>query len=384
MHQRSDSTKTRKMVLRTRIYLSIIQCSQVLRGPILTSKVAVVEFNGDCARALGQAIHQINGIDELSSSDRSVIVKVGVFSHKAGNHASIGLVKAITDRFDKASEILLAESDNYQGTALERLQIWKALFTEKVQPKDLSDETDTRKVTLAGQEFRLANALFKPNVLVSTHILRSFERGSILKNLFGCIPSPKKAKYHKILPLLLADLYEVVGGIDLAVLDGTFFWRGAGNLPIRMNTLLVGRDAVAVEAVGGVLAGMKPEKMPVLQEFVNRGLGEGNLANIEIIGPSLETLKPKFKSASKQHAKKWREIGGAPKMWAPAIDGLIREGFFKLPNRRTSEDVRKALKAKSVPVEGNINLIIATLKRRCKKGVLKAKEEPEGWSYWTE
>ena len=150
-----------------------------------------------------------------------------------------------------------------------------------------------------------------------------------------------------------------------------------------MNTLLLGRDAVAVEAVGGVLAGLKPEKMPVLQEFVKRGLGEGDLRNIEIVGTSLETLLPKFKLASKQHAKKWQEKGGAPKMWAPAIDGLIQEGFFKLPRKRTREDVAKALKARSVPVEGNMNLVVTTLERRVKKGTLKAEKETEGWTYWT-
>jgi len=266
---------------------------------------------------------------------------------------------------------------------LERLQIWKEVLSEKVTPVNLSDKANTQRVTLAGQEMSISNVLFKPNVLVSTHILRSFERGSILKNLFGCIPSPKKAKYHKILPALLADLYEAIGGIDLAVLDGTFFWRGAGDIPIRMNTLLVGKDAVAVEAVGGELASLKPEKMPVLQEFVRRGLGEGDLKKIEIVGSSLETLKPKFKQASKQHAKKWQGIGGAPKMWAPAIDGLIQEGFFTLPNKRTREDVKKALKARSVPVEGNMNLVVTTLERRVKKGILKAKKEPDGWTYWT-
>jgi uncharacterized protein (DUF362 family) len=350
----------------------------------LTSRVAVVESSGDCAKGLSQAIQQINGIEELNTSDRSVVVKVGVFSHRASNHTSVGLVEAIADSFDRAPKVFLAESDNYQGEALERLQIWKELFTEKVTPADLSDESNARKVTLAGQEMNLSNILFKPNVLVSTHILRSFERGSILKNLFGCVPSSKKAKYHKVLPSLLADIYEVIGGIDLAVLDGTFFWRGAGDLPIKMNTLLAGRDAVAVEAVGGTLAGLKPEKMPVLQEFVKRGLGEGNLKNIEIVGASLETLKPKFKLASKQHAKKWRECGGAPKIWAPAIDGLIREGFFRFPNKRTREDVKKALKVRSVPVEGNMNLVITTLTRRVTRGMLKAKQGPEGWIYWTE
>ena len=353
------------------------------RRSILTSTVAIVGLNDNDAQALGQGIQHIGGIDGLNTSERSVVVKVGVFSHRADNHTSVGLVRAIVNSFDRAPNVFLVESDNYQGNGLERLQIWKETYTEKVIPVNLSGELNTRRVTLAGQEMNLSNLLFTPNVLVSTHILRRFERGSILKNLFGCIPSPKKTKYHKILPVLLADLYEAIGGIDLAVLDGTFFWRGAGDIPIRMNTLLVGRDAVAVEAVGGVLAGLKLEKMPVLQEFAGRGLGEGDLKNIEIVGASLETLKPKFRLASKQHAKRWREISGAPKMWAPAIDGLIQEGFFRLPNKRTREDVRKALKAKSVPVEGNMNLVVTTLKRRVKKGKLKSKKGPEGWIYWT-
>jgi uncharacterized protein (DUF362 family) len=352
-------------------------------GLFLTSRVVIVEPNTNDAEALNQAIQQIGGMDQLNTCDRPVVVKVGVFSHRAGNHTSVGLVKAIVNNFPKAPRVHLAESDNYQGTALERLQIWKEVFSEKVTPVNLSAEENTRRATLAGQEMNLSNVLFKPNVLVSTHILRSFERGSILKNLFGCIPSAKKAKYHKILPVLLAEVYEAIGGIDLAVLDGTYFWRGAGDIPIRMNTLLVGRDAVAVETVGGVLAGLKLEKMPVLQEFVKRGLGEGDLKNIEILGASLETLKPKFKLASKQQAEKWQEKGGAPKMWAPAIDGLIQEGFFKLPNRRTREDVKKALKARSVPVESNMNLVVTTLERRVKKGVLKSKKDPEGWIYYT-
>ena len=137
----------------------------------------------------------------------------------------------------------------------------------------------------------LSHMLFKPNVLVDTHILRSFESGSILKNLFGCILDSKRVKYHKVLPTLLADVYEAIGGVDLAVLDGTYLWRGAGDAPVRMNTVLVGRDAVAVETVGATLAGLNPQKMPVIQEFVKRGLGEGSLENIEVVGASLERLR---------------------------------------------------------------------------------------------
>lgn len=122
---------------------------------------------------------------------------------------------------------------------------------------------------------KLSSLLFKPNVLVNTHIMRTFEKGSILKNLFGCIPIRKKAKFHKtkIFCSLLADIYEAIGGVDLSVMDGTYLWRGAGDLRVPMNTLLAGRDAVAVETVGAILAGLKPERMPVIQEFVKRELG---------------------------------------------------------------------------------------------------------------
>ena len=320
----------------------------------------------------------------MNTSKRTVVVKVGVFSHKADNHTSISFVDAIINNFNKAPKVFLAESDNYQGTGLERLQIWKELFSERVVPVNLSDLKNARDANLAGQKTKLSTILFKPNVLINTHILRTFERGSILKNLFGCIPIRKKAKYHKILPTILADVYEVIGGVDLSVMDGTYLWRGAGDLRVPMNIVLAGKDAVAVEAVGAVLAGLKPERMPVTQEFVKRGLGEGDLKNIETVGTTLESLREESKLAIKTLRKKWKERGGAPSVWAPTIDSLIEDGFFQLPNKRTRKEVVKAFEARGISAKGNIGIIATTLTRRVRKGKLKATKELDGWVYWTE
>ena len=355
----------------------------------MVSKVAIVKLNGDAQESFKRALKLIGKIDDLNTAEISVVVKVGVFSHKADNHTSVSVVNAIIKSFNKAPKIFLAESDNYQGKGSERLQIWRELFTERVIPFNLSDDTDTRKVKIANQEMNLSHILFKPNVFVNTHILRSFKRGSILKNLFGCVPTPKKAKFHKkeIFYPLLADIYEATGGIDLAVLDGTYFWRGAGDVRVPMNTLLVSRDAVAVETVGATLAGLNPEKMPVIQEFVKRGLGEGNLEKIEIVGTSFESLKEKFASAVKTQ-KKLRAQRRGPQTWGGhayhAIESLIREGFFKLPNERTREDVAKALEARAISTKGKESRIANSLARRVKKGVLKATKGPDGWIYWTE
>jgi uncharacterized protein (DUF362 family) len=362
----------------------------LVAGVILVSKVAIVESNGDSQESFERALNLIGNIDDLNTARRSVVIKVGVFSHKADNHTSVSVVDEIIRGFNKAPKIFLAESDNYQGKGMERLQIWKELFTDRVVPFNLSDDVDVKETRLADQEMKLSHVLFKPNVFVDTHILRSGERGSILKNLFGCIPTSKKAKFHKveIFCPLLADIYEAIGGIDLAVLDGTYFWQGAGDFPVRVNTLLVGRDAVAVETVGAVLAGLEPEKMPVIQEFVKRGLGEGNIDNIEILGASFQSLKEEI-AVAKETQKEMRHQARArgPQTWGGkayhALESLIQEGFFKMPNKRTREDVAKALEARGLSTEGKEDRIAKSLSRRVKKGVLKATKGPKGWVYWT-
>jgi uncharacterized protein (DUF362 family) len=270
------------------------------------SEVAIVESNGNAVAALERAVELIGKIDDLNTDKRPVVIKVGVFDHTTENHTTVEVVDAITQLFNKAPKILLVESDNYRGKGTERLQIWKKLFTKRIAPFNLSDDTDTKKVKIAGEEMNLSHVLFKPNVLVSTHVMRTFEKGSILKNLFGLIPDPKKAKFHKKLDTLLVDVCETVGGVDLAVLDGTYTYRGAGAMPhaepestkyrVKTNMLLVGKDAVAVETIGTVLVGLNPQKMPVLQEAKKRRLGETDPNKIDIVGIPLETAKEKFSS----------------------------------------------------------------------------------------
>jgi len=254
-------------------------------------------------------VELIGKMSDLNTNKRSVVIKVGVFDHNAENHSSVSVVDAIIKSFNKAPKIYLAESDNYRGKGTERLQVWKELFTDRVVPFNLSDDTETKKVKVADEEMQLSHILFKPNVFVSTHILRTFERGTILKNLFGLVPDVSKAPLHRKLDTLLPDIYEAIGGIDLAVIDGTYLYRGAGANPhatkdtsryrVKMNTLIVGRDAIAVETVGAILAGLNPDKMPILKEASNRHLGEGNIDNIEIVGSSLEKVREEFSAATR-------------------------------------------------------------------------------------
>jgi len=265
-------------------------------GGKLASKIAIVELDGDVQGAFRQALKLIGEIDDLNSEERSVVIKPGIFDHRKKSHPTVSVVRAIIDCFDKAPQIFVVESDNYKGTGSERLQIYKEVFSERVVPFNLSDDTNIREVDISDERMGFSHVLFKPNVFVSTHVLRRYEKGTILKNLLGLTPDRKKVRFHKKLETVLLDAYEAIGGIDLAVLDGTYTYLSpTKDAGINTKVLLVGRDAVAVETVGAALVGLNPEKIPVIQEAVKRSLGKGDIGKIEVLGSSVESLKEKFR-----------------------------------------------------------------------------------------
>jgi hypothetical protein len=346
----------------------------------MPTKVAVVEMNGDSAETLRRAVMLLGGMDHLNTSEREVTIKIGLFDPKVQHHSSLEVVGAITELFDRAPRLHLAESDNYCGMALDRLERFSPLCSERVTLTSLSDDPQAREMPIAGEDsMALASVLFKPNVLVSTHVLRTFKMGSVLKNLFGCTPMIKKGKYHKkeIINNQMCDLFEAFGGIDLAVLDATFLHHGASSFKLPVNLLVVGCDAVAVETVGALLAGNKPERMPIIQTFTARGLGVSDMSQIEIVGISADA----FAAYQKKHKELKKLVESAPKQpgLSDTIDCLTEEGW--MAPGRTTEEVAAELANRGVQ-NTKKQLVETTLKRRVGKTLERIKpEDGKGWVY---
>lgn len=253
-------------------------------------EVAIVDIND-----YKKAIELIGGINDLNNSENKVTIKVGIYNPATNICTTVNTLNSIINSFSKVRDILIVESDSGAGPGLERLEIWKDCFNERVKPFNLSHDKKTKIVNVAGENVPLSHVLFKPNIFISTHVPRRYEDsgdedlmnlGSIIKNLLGLIPDTKKYRFHKQLPTALLDMYEAVGGIDFAVLDGTHTYLGykEKRVTVLSNKLIVGRDAFAVEAVGAYMVGFEPTEMPVLLEAKRRRLGEINIDNINIIG----------------------------------------------------------------------------------------------------
>jgi len=248
-----------------------------------------------------EAIKQIGGIENLNESNREVVIKVGIYNPETKICTTVETLNSIISEFNKSQKIRIVESDSGAGPGLERLEIWRNCFNENIKPFNLSNDTQTKDVTVAGENVPLSNILFGNRTFVSTHVPRRYEGtgdedlmnlGSIIKNLLGLIPDKKKFRFHNRLPKTLLDLYEAIGGIDLAILDcsNVFLGRKSERLMVPLDLLVVGKDAFAVEAVGASLVGFNPLEMTVLQEAYSRELGEINLKKINVIG-DLKTPK---------------------------------------------------------------------------------------------
>lgn len=252
--------------------------------------VAVVDSN-----SFATALDHIGGINSLNNPEKKVVIKVGIYNPQTGICTTVDTLNSIINSFDKATEIRVVESDSGAGPGLERLEIWRDCYNDRVVPFNLSDDEETEPVEIAGESVPFSHIFFEPRTFISTHVPRRYEGtgdedlmniGFIIKNLLGLIPDTKKYRFHEKFPGALIDIYEASGGIDLAVLDGThvFLGRKEKRLMVSPRVLLVGRDAFAVEAVGAYLVGFDPEEMPLLQEARNRGLGEINIDKITITG----------------------------------------------------------------------------------------------------
>ena len=90
------------------------------------------------------------------------------------------------------------------------------------------------------------------------------------------------------------------------------------------------------------------------------------------------TPKPPIREDKKEKEPKKRRGGPRTGVISPAIDGLIKEGFFD--DWKNSTQVLEELKRKTVPVSG-LQPVITALNRKVPKKLERIKDEQGRWVY---
>jgi uncharacterized protein (DUF362 family) len=117
-----------------------------------------------------------------------------------------------------------------------------------------------------------------------------------MKNLMGFI-LPKSIMHTQINEKIvdLASLFKdkvkinIIDGLIGAEIDETT------GTPIKMQTIIAGRDMVAVDTIGTLIMGINPRNVEYLNLAEDKGLGVSKLNKIKILGDRIEDVKKKFK-----------------------------------------------------------------------------------------
>jgi len=130
---------------------------------------------------------------------------------------------------------------------------------------------------------------------LKTHSLMLLTLG--VKNLFGCIPGPRKALWHlkagedrKTFAQILVDLYQVIQP-SLTLLDGIVGMEGNGpnsGRPVPLGLILASGDSLSLDQIVCDLLGISRKSLLTNRVAFGQGLGKDK---IDVVGERVEDVK---------------------------------------------------------------------------------------------
>lgn len=283
---------------------------------------------------INAAVEILGGWDKFVKPHDNVLLKVNLIGPKSSDTAAVthaefvrAMVRILRDRKcnvwigDSSGGAIAGIAPTAQGFRVAGYE--RVAEEEGAQIKNF----DREGVVAVSPESRceetmyIAKPMFDADVVINlpklkTHSAQIFS--GAVKNVFGCIPGLRKAKYHKMAPdpgdfgQIICDIHNATK-IRLHIMDGILAMQGEGPTAgsvYQADKILVSEDPLALDTVAAKMVGIDVEDVPILVTVRNRNLGEGCLKKINLAGdyeqvPRLENFKlPKrFRAIKKRNGK---------------------------------------------------------------------------------
>lgn len=129
---------------------------------------------------------------------------------------------------------------------------------------------------------------------LKTHVFTTIT--GAMKNAFGGLLHFRRHWTHPVIHETLVDLLTIQKEIHpgvFAVLDGTMAGEGPGPRAMRVrstNVILASADQVAIDAVAAKIMGFDPMSIRFISLAHERGLGCGDISQIEVVGTDISQV----------------------------------------------------------------------------------------------
>lgn len=301
-------------------------------------KVVIQECKGyeldGLMQKINEGIERLGGWDLFVSPGDIVLLKVnligpkpsesGAVTHSEFVRAIVRILKQrgcqvwIGDSSGGAIAGIAPTAKSLKAAGYEKVAKEEGVIIKNFDSEGVIEVTPGSKLE---EKMYLAKPIFDADVVINLPKLKTHSSGmytGAVKNVFGCIPGLRKAKYHRIAPNpesfgeILADIHQAAK-FRLHIMDGIYAMQGEGPTAGEVylgNKILMSTDPLALDTVAVKMLGMEIDEVTILNAARKRGIGESNLENITIAGdygtiPKLKNFKlPKrYKTGRKRNYK---------------------------------------------------------------------------------
>ncbi len=257
--------------------------------------------------ALHESIHLIGGIQAFVRKGSRVLLKPNLLYGKSPDkavttHPSIlkGMIQIVREAGgipfigDSPSVGGLTRAAEKSGikAAADEMKCPLVEFNRPVVPRDGGGKIF--------KKLEIDRAVLEADVVINlpkwkTHAQMLLTLG--VKNVFGCIPGPRKAQCHlmagedaKAFAKILVDVYRIVQP-SLTILDGIVGMEGNGpnsGHPVPIGLIVASEDSLSLDQVVCDLLGISRKSLLTNRMAFDQGLGK---EEIDVLGEKVEDVK---------------------------------------------------------------------------------------------
>ncbi len=284
------------------------------------SKVAVVRCadyrQEEVDKQVAQCLKLIGGLKKFVKKGDKVLLKVNLLSPEPPEKA-ITTHPAVVAALIKEIQALGANpvvGDSSGGLMVGRSRTHRSLVKSGIKAVAEKLGAEVVNFDTAGTvsldnprgakplKIHIAKPLLEANVVITVPKLKTHSAAlftGAIKNMYGAVPGATKSEYHRLAPRprdftkILLDIFQLTKP-HLAVMDGILAMEGNGpaaGVPRKLGLILAGEDSVALDAVAAYIIGFNPANVSTISQAFARGLGQGDLNAIEVVGENLSNLR---------------------------------------------------------------------------------------------
>ena len=276
--------------------------------------------------AVSRSLTAIGGLETMVTLGDTVLLKPNVLcamDYTTGAVTNPHVVRSLCRMLKRigAGKVCIAEGSTIgcdTGDAFEKSGYTELASDEKVRLVDLKKAPSLFMGIPNGKVFRrieIPEIVMKADVIIDVPVMKTHDMIPAtlgLKNMKGVLRDKDKKRFHVWgLNQAIVDLNKLVLP-QITVIDGTVAMEGLGPIhgrPVNLGLLVSSFDTVAADTVAACIMGIDPAQIDHVQLAAQQGLGTSDLANIEVVGMTIESVRRPFEVLHVDYEQYERELG---------------------------------------------------------------------------